>query len=66
MNRILITGRLPQSAIDALSHAHDVDYRETDDPIPRKELLQRVAGKARRARLAFSLLQFHDTVSRWI
>lgn len=45
MSKILITGRLPHSAIDALSHAHDVDYRETDGPIPRKELLQRVAGK---------------------
>ncbi|MCA0438078.1 MAG: D-glycerate dehydrogenase [Austwickia sp.] len=45
MSTILVTGRLPHPAIDALSKAHEIDYRETDGPIPRKELLQRVAGK---------------------
>ncbi len=45
MSAILISGRLPHPAVDALSREHDVDYRETDGPIPRKELLQRVAGK---------------------
>lgn len=45
MSKILITGRLPHPAIDALSRVHEVEYRETDGPIPRKELLQRVAGK---------------------
>ena len=45
MSTILVTGRLPHPAIDALSKGHEIDYRETDGPIPRKELLQRVAGK---------------------
>ncbi len=45
MSKILITGRIPHPAIAALSRDHEVDYRETDGPIPRKELLQRIAGK---------------------
>lgn len=45
MSRVLISGRLPHPAIDALSKVHEIDYRETDGPMPRKELLARVAGK---------------------
>lgn len=44
MARVLVTGRIPVDAIEALSAAHEVDAWDQEGPIPREELLHRAAG----------------------
>lgn len=44
MSRVVVTGRVPQPAIEALTAQHEVDLWDAEDPIPREELLRRVAG----------------------
>ena len=42
--RVLVTGRIPEPALRALRARHDVDLWDSDDVMPRAELLRRVAG----------------------
>lgn len=42
--RVLVTGRIPGPALQALRAEHDVDLWDCDDLIPRSELLRRAAG----------------------
>lgn len=44
MARVVVTGRIPTEGITALQAEHDVLAWEHDGPIPRDELLRRVAG----------------------
>jgi glyoxylate reductase len=43
---VLVTRRLPQAAMDAITSRCDADVWEEEGAIPRGELLRRVAGKA--------------------
>jgi glyoxylate reductase len=43
VSRVLITRKIAQEAIDRVRAEHDVDLWEEDKPIPRDELLRRVA-----------------------
>ena len=44
MARVLVTARLPGSSTERLAADHDLIYRDVDAPMPREELLVRVAG----------------------
>ncbi|BCW36012.1 D-glycerate dehydrogenase [Arthrobacter sp. StoSoilA2] len=44
MSRIVVTGRIPEPALEKLRTTHDVDAWEGSDSISRLELLRRVAG----------------------
>lgn len=44
MAKVVVTGKIPESAVEALKAAHDVDAWDTTDQMSREELLQRVAG----------------------
>ena len=44
MARVVVTGRIPAVAVERLRAAHDVDAWEDERPIPRAELLARLAG----------------------
>ena len=44
MARVLVTARLPGDPTERLAAAHDLMYRDVDAPMPRDELLVRVAG----------------------
>ena len=44
MSRVVVTGRIPQVALDSLRGEHDVSEWDSAEQIPRAELLRRVAG----------------------
>ncbi|MEX5297495.1 D-glycerate dehydrogenase [Kocuria sp. CPCC 205292] len=44
MSRVVVTGRIPDAAIEKLRAAHEVDAWPDPEPIGREELLRRVAG----------------------
>jgi len=44
MARVVVTGRIPAEGVNALRNEHDVDAWDEATPIPRDELLRRVAG----------------------
>ncbi len=44
MSRVVVTGRIPQGALDALRDEHEVWGWDSTDQIPRPELVSRVAG----------------------
>ncbi|WP_424347648.1 2-hydroxyacid dehydrogenase [Kocuria sp. CH-021] len=44
MSRVVVTGRIPDAAIEKLRAAHEVDAWPDPEPIDREELLRRVAG----------------------
>ncbi|GAA2177649.1 D-glycerate dehydrogenase [Leucobacter tardus] len=44
MSRVVVTGRIPDAAIEKLRAEHDVDAWSESDSISRSELLSRVAG----------------------
>ncbi|TDL44656.1 2-hydroxyacid dehydrogenase [Kocuria rosea] len=44
MSRVVVTGRIPDAAIEKLRAEHDVDAWPDPEPIGREELLRRVAG----------------------
>ncbi|MCC5781823.1 D-glycerate dehydrogenase [Kocuria sp. CCUG 69068] len=44
MSRVVVTGRVPDAAIEKLRAAHEVDAWPGSEPIGREELLHRVAG----------------------
>ena len=44
MARVLVTARLPGHSTERLAADHDLIYRDVDAPMPRDELLVRVAG----------------------
>lgn len=44
MARVLVNGMLPTRVTDRLRDSHQVEVWDSDDPIPRPELLRRVAG----------------------
>src|SRR5690554_5667490 len=45
MAQVVVTGRIPRAALDALTSAgHQVDAWEESGPIPRDTLLERVRG----------------------
>ena len=44
MARVLVTARLPGDSTERLAAHHDLTYRDVDAPMPRDELLVRVAG----------------------
>ncbi|MEX5261282.1 2-hydroxyacid dehydrogenase [Kocuria sp. CPCC 205263] len=44
MSRVLVTGRVPDAAIEKLRAEHDVDAWPDPEPIGREELLRRVTG----------------------
>ncbi|HZB67113.1 MAG TPA: D-glycerate dehydrogenase, partial [Ornithinibacter sp.] len=44
MARVLVTARLPGDPTERLAADHDLMYRDVDAPMPRDELLVRVAG----------------------
>lgn len=44
MAKVVITGKIPQEAVDALAAVHEVDAWPTETPITRQEMLKRVAG----------------------
>ncbi|MDR6688728.1 glyoxylate reductase [Arthrobacter sp. 1088] len=44
MSRVVVTGRVPQPALEKLRASHDVDAWEGSESISREELLRRVAG----------------------
>lgn len=44
MSRVLVTGRVPDAAIEKLRAAHEVEMWPDPEPIGREELLRRVAG----------------------
>ena len=44
MSRVVITGRIPDAAVEALKARHDVDAWDSDQQITREELLERVKG----------------------
>jgi glyoxylate reductase len=45
VSSVLLTRRVPSSVLKPLEAQHDLDVWQGDDPIPRAELLKRVAGK---------------------
>lgn len=44
MAKVVITGRIPQSAVDALKAEHDVEAWDSDEQITTEQLTTRVAG----------------------
>lgn len=44
MSRVVVTGRIPEAALENLRAHHDVDAWESEGSISREELLRRVAG----------------------
>jgi glyoxylate reductase len=44
MARVVVTGKIPAVAVERLRAAHDVSAWDKPDPIPRAELLSRLAG----------------------
>jgi glyoxylate reductase len=44
MARFVVTGRVPESAVEMLREAGEVEVADTDAPLPRAELLRLVAG----------------------
>ena len=44
MSRVVVTGRVPDAAIEKLRAAHEVEMWPDPEPIGREELLRRVAG----------------------
>ena len=44
MARVLVTARLPGHSTERLAADHDLTYRDVDAPMPRDDLLVRVAG----------------------
>ena len=44
MSRVVVTGRVPDAAIEKLRAAHEVEMWPDPEPIDREELLRRVAG----------------------
>ncbi|MDN5761937.1 MAG: D-glycerate dehydrogenase [Microlunatus sp.] len=44
MSRIVVTGRVPEPAVESLRAAHDVDGHESTEPISRDALLRKVSG----------------------
>ena len=44
MSRVVVTGRVPEAAIEKLRSEHEVDAWNGPESISRKELLRRVAG----------------------
>lgn len=44
MAKVVITGKIPQQAVEALQAVHDVDAWDTETPITRGEMLKRAAG----------------------
>ncbi len=44
MSRVVVTGRIPDTAIEKLRAEHDVDAWDSTESIGREELLKRVAG----------------------
>ena len=44
VSRVVVTGRVPQPALEKLRASHDVDAWEGSESISREELLRRVAG----------------------
>ncbi len=44
MSRVVVTGRIPEVALESLRETHDVDAWDGDSPIERDELLRKVAG----------------------
>ncbi|BCW82507.1 D-glycerate dehydrogenase [Arthrobacter sp. NicSoilE8] len=44
MSRVVVTGRIPETALENLRANHDVDAWESEGSISREELLRRVAG----------------------
>jgi glyoxylate reductase len=44
MSRVVVTGRIPEAALENLRANHDVDAWEGSESISREELLRRVAG----------------------
>ena len=44
MARVVVTARLPGTAVERLRAAHEVTARDADDPTPREELLDLVRG----------------------
>ncbi|MHA7179093.1 2-hydroxyacid dehydrogenase [Arthrobacter sp. MDB2-24] len=44
MSRVVVTGRIPEAAIEKLRAEHDVDAWQGQESIGREELLRRVAG----------------------
>lgn len=42
--KVVITGKIPQQAVEALQAVHDVDAWDTETPITRGEMLKRAAG----------------------
>lgn len=43
-SRVVVTGRIPQQAVDSLTAEHDVVLHDDDEAIPRERLLELVAG----------------------
>ncbi|MGB3829420.1 MAG: D-glycerate dehydrogenase [Ornithinimicrobium sp.] len=44
MSRVVITGKVPEPAIEALREAHEVDMHDAAQPITREALLEKVRG----------------------
>lgn len=44
MSRVVVTGRVPEPALEKLRAEHDVDMHDEDSPISREALLAKVAG----------------------
>ncbi|MBW3085052.1 putative 2-hydroxyacid dehydrogenase [Austwickia sp. TVS 96-490-7B] len=44
MSKVVITNRIPESAVAALRAVHDIDYYDAEETISREELLRRAAG----------------------
>lgn len=44
MSRIVVTGRVPDPALELLRAEHEVDLWDSEEQIPREELLRRVVG----------------------
>ncbi|MEV7607294.1 D-glycerate dehydrogenase [Paenarthrobacter sp. NPDC089322] len=44
MSRVVVTGRIPEAALEKLRASHDVDAWEGSESISREELLRRMAG----------------------
>lgn len=44
MSRVVVTGAVPQEAVNALREVHDVDLYDSAEAMSRQELLERVSG----------------------
>ncbi len=44
MSRVVITGKVPEPAIEALRAAHEVDMHDDEQPVSREALLEKVRG----------------------